>query len=108
MKRLGQGSFGEVRLAVNIDSKEVVAVKILDKEKLKLQKLDDQLKREVSITKQLKHHNVVRLIEIMATSKHIFLVMEYVSGGELFDEVLVKGHCAAYTYDVILSSAHTW
>jgi len=47
-----------------------------------------QIKREVSIMKMVRHPNVVRLHEVLASRVKIYIVLEFVSGGELFDEIV--------------------
>ncbi|XP_022138048.1 CBL-interacting serine/threonine-protein kinase 1, partial [Momordica charantia] len=67
------------------------AVKILDKNKILHLNFSDQIKREISTLKLLKHPNVVRLYEVLASKSKIYLVLECASGGELFDRIESKG-----------------
>lgn len=67
-----------------------MAVKIIDKTQLDEKKLS-KLYREVRIMKLLHHPNIVKLYEVIETKYTIFLVMEYVSGGELYDYLVVHG-----------------
>ena len=69
----------------------MVAVKILDKEQIQHQNMGQQIKKEISIMKQLKHPNVVQMKEVLASRSKIFIVIEYISGGELFEEIVKKG-----------------
>ena len=46
--------------------------------------------REIHILKIVRHPNIVQLYEIIETSKQLFLIMEYASGGELFDYIVKK------------------
>ncbi|KAK7255134.1 hypothetical protein RIF29_28537 [Crotalaria pallida] len=84
---LGQGSFAKVYYGRNLVSNESVAIKVIKKEKLKKERLVKQIKREVSVMRLMKHPHIVELKEVMATKSKIFLVMEYVKGGELFTKV---------------------
>lgn len=68
-----------------------VAVKILNRQKIKSSKMDQKIRREIKILKLFKHPHVIRLYEVIETPKEIFLVMEYVSGGELFDYIVNQG-----------------
>lgn len=65
-----------------------MAVKVLEKTKIKDKKDIDRITREIKILKQVHHPNVVQLYEIIETDKDLYLVMEYSSGGELFDYIV--------------------
>ena len=77
----------------------MVAVKILDKEQIQHQNMGQQIKKEISIMKQLKHPNVVQMKEVLASRSKIFIVIEYISGGELFEEIVKKGYSIYLTID---------
>lgn len=87
-KTLGEGTFAKVKIAKNIDTGENVAIKILDKEKILKHKMVEQIKREISTMKLVKHPYVVQLLEVMASKTKIYIVLEYVTGGELFDKIV--------------------
>ncbi|KAG6419252.1 hypothetical protein SASPL_121468 [Salvia splendens] len=86
-KLLGHGTFAKVYLARNIKTNENVAIKVIDKEKILKVGLTDNVKREISILRRVRHPNIVQLFEVMATKTKIYFVMEYVKGGELFSKV---------------------
>ncbi|XP_016458040.1 CBL-interacting protein kinase 5 [Nicotiana tabacum] len=86
-KLLGKGTFAKVYHARNLKTGESVAVKIIDKEKVMKVGLIDQIKREISVMRLIKHPNVVQLYEVMASKTKIYFAMEYVRGGELFNKV---------------------
>ncbi|XP_016481441.1 CBL-interacting protein kinase 5-like [Nicotiana tabacum] len=86
-KLLGQGTFAKVYHARNLKTGQSVAVKIIDKEKVMKVGLIDQIKREISVMRLIKHPNVVQLYEVMASKTKIYFAMEYVRGGELFNKV---------------------
>ncbi len=67
-----------------------VAIKIIDKTTLDEKKLN-KLYREIRIMKLLHHPNIVKLYEVIETKNTVFLVMEYASGGELYDYLVVHG-----------------
>lgn len=90
-RTLGEGNFGKVKLARDTDSGQLFAVKILEKTKIIDLNNADQIKREISTLKLLKHPNVVRLYEVLASKTRIYMVLEYVNGGELFDKIASKG-----------------
>ncbi|CAG7872097.1 unnamed protein product [Brassica rapa] len=88
---LGKGTFAKVYHAKHITTGESVAIKIINKDHvMKRNGMMDQIKREISIMKLVRHPNIVELKEVMATKTKIFFVMEFVRGGELFAKV-VKG-----------------
>jgi len=89
-KLLGQGTFAKVYLATHLESGENVAIKVIDKEKVLKSGLIDQIKREISVMRLVRHPNIVQLYEVMASKTKIYFAMEYVKGGELFDK-LAKG-----------------
>jgi MAP/microtubule affinity-regulating kinase len=89
-KTVGEGNFAKVKLAKHKLTGQEVAIKIIDKTSLDEKKLS-KLYREVRIMKLLHHPNIVKLYEVIETKHTIFLVMEYVSGGELYDYLVVHG-----------------
>ncbi|KAI5008931.1 hypothetical protein ZWY2020_009979 [Hordeum vulgare] len=86
-KMLGQGTFAKVYHARNIETSQSVAIKVTDKEKVLKGGLTDQIKREISVMKLVKHPNIVQMYEVMATKTKIYFVLEHVKGGELFNKV---------------------
>ncbi|KAJ3693875.1 hypothetical protein LUZ60_009355 [Juncus effusus] len=86
-KLLGQGTFAKVYHARNITTGDNVAIKIIDKEKVIRVGMIDQIKREISVMRLVRHPNIVQLYEVMATKTKIYFIMEYVQGGELFNKV---------------------
>ncbi|KAL9252471.1 CBL-interacting protein kinase 32-like protein [Drosera capensis] len=90
-RTIGEGTFAKVKFARNSETGEPVAIKIMDKEKVLKHKMAEQIKREVATMKRIKHPNVVRLYEVMGSKTKIFIVLEYVTGGELFDKIALNG-----------------
>lgn len=88
---LGEGAFGKVKYAVNTETNEAVAIKILDKDKIQARNMGAQIKKEISIMKMINHHHVVAVKDVFATSAKIFIVLEFVGGGELFDKIANEG-----------------
>lgn len=84
---LGQGTFAKVYYAKNLVTSESVAIKAINKDQVKKEGLMDQIKREISVMRMVRHPNVVELKEVMATKQRVYFVMEYVKGGELFAKV---------------------
>ncbi|KAL9180634.1 hypothetical protein ACHAXT_011087 [Thalassiosira profunda] len=86
---LGAGSFATVRRARHVKTGREYAVKSLDKQQIEKQRMGKQLKREIAILRLIEHPRVVRFYEVLASKTKIYLVLELVEGGELFD-LLVK------------------
>ncbi|KAL0435298.1 UNVERIFIED_CONTAM: CBL-interacting serine/threonine-protein kinase [Sesamum radiatum] len=80
-----------LNFARNSETGEPVAVKILDKDKVLKHKMAEQIKREIATMKLIKHPNVVRIYEVMASKTKIFIVLEFITGGELFDKIVNHG-----------------
>nr|GLL24492.1 SNF1-related protein kinase catalytic subunit alpha KIN11-like [Ipomoea trifida] len=89
-KTLGVGGFGKVKLATHILTGLKVAVKILDRQLIN-DSAAAKVKREINIMRLLVHPHIVRLYEIKETESHIYVVMEYMKCGELFDYITQKG-----------------
>ena len=83
-KTIGKGTFGKVKLGVHNLTGEKVAVKILEKDKIKDQSDIDRINREITILKKVRHPHVVQLYEMIENNDYLYLIMEYCSGGELF------------------------
>ncbi|XP_027330506.1 CBL-interacting serine/threonine-protein kinase 3-like isoform X5 [Abrus precatorius] len=90
-RTIGEGTFAKVKFARNSETGENVALKILDKEKVLKHKMAEQIRREVATMKLIKHPHVVRLFEVMGSKTKIYIVLEYVTGGELFDKIVNHG-----------------
>eukprot|EP00815_Leptocylindrus_aporus_P011166 CAMPEP_0116056302 /NCGR_PEP_ID=MMETSP0322-20121206/3944_1 /TAXON_ID=163516 /ORGANISM="Leptocylindrus danicus var. apora, Strain B651" /LENGTH=573 /DNA_ID=CAMNT_0003540115 /DNA_START=259 /DNA_END=1981 /DNA_ORIENTATION=- len=92
---LGIGAFGKVKLATHCITGHKVAIKILNKAKIKQLGMEEKVQREINILHLCTHPHIIRLYEVIDTPTDIFLVNEYVSGGELFDYIVSKGRLSA-------------
>ncbi|KAL7121661.1 hypothetical protein ACP275_02G194300 [Erythranthe tilingii] len=90
-RTLGEGTFAKVKFATNVQTGDRVAIKIIDRDRVLRHKIIEQIKREISTMKMIKHPNVVNLFEVMASKTKIYIVLEYVDGGELFDKIAKYG-----------------
>jgi serine/threonine protein kinase len=86
---IGEGTFATVRLAINKQTGEQVALKIMDINKIQK---EDRLRidREIKVLKNLRHPNIVHLYNVIQIEEIIYLVTEYVKGKELFDYIVMK------------------
>ena len=93
-KTLGKGSSGRVRLAKNMETGKLSAIKIVPKKFVKsnqAKQLPYGIEREIIIMKLISHPNVMGLYEVWENKSELYLVLEYVEGGELFDYLVSKG-----------------
>ncbi|MBS1889898.1 MAG: protein kinase [Actinobacteria bacterium] len=102
-KTLGKGTFGKVKLAEQTLTGEKVAIKILEKDRIIDVADVERVSREIHILKLIRHPNIIQLyevaqstIQIIETPKQLFLVMEYMQNGELFDYIVkMKKYCGS-------------
>ena len=80
---LGKGKFGQVRLAVHKKTGKEVAIKLIKKKDMKLRELELQ-KREIEVLKMCQHPNIIRLLDVFENPEQIYIVLEYLKGGDLF------------------------
>ncbi|KAF9820578.1 hypothetical protein IEO21_01281 [Rhodonia placenta] len=102
-RTIGKGSSGRVRIARHTKTGQYAAVKIVSKNallssRMSLHSLGDEaerilhsIEREIVIMKLIEHPNIMRLYDVWETSTELYLILEYVEGGELFDYLCNKG-----------------
>ncbi|KAI3992872.1 hypothetical protein MKX01_034222 [Papaver californicum] len=90
-RTIGEGTFAKVKFAQNTETGESVAMKVLDRSTIIRHKMVDQIKREISIMKLVRHPYVVRLREVLASRAKIYIILEFITGGELFDKIVHRG-----------------
>ncbi|KAJ3112433.1 hypothetical protein HK100_002341 [Physocladia obscura] len=105
-KTLGVGSTGRVKLGTHIETNQKVAIKIIPKESLirqsssdsidsqgsgKQNKLNEKTEREITIMKLIQHPNVMQLYDVYETEKELYLILEHIECGELFDYLVSQG-----------------
>uniref|UniRef100_A0A8D1FVG0 calcium/calmodulin-dependent protein kinase n=1 Tax=Sus scrofa TaxID=9823 RepID=A0A8D1FVG0_PIG len=86
---LGTGAFSEVVLAEEKATGKLFAVKCIPKKALKGK--ESSIENEIAVLRKIKHENIVALEDIYESPNHLYLVMQLVSGGELFDRIVEKG-----------------
>ncbi|OAY33350.1 serine/threonine-protein kinase SRK2A [Manihot esculenta] len=87
VKDLGAGNFGVARLLRHKETKELVAMKYIERG----HKIDENVAREIINHRSLRHPNIIRFKEVVLTPTHLAIVMEYAAGGELFDRICSAG-----------------
>uniref|UniRef100_A0A0D3GTP9 non-specific serine/threonine protein kinase n=1 Tax=Oryza barthii TaxID=65489 RepID=A0A0D3GTP9_9ORYZ len=87
IKDIGSGNFGVAKLVRDVRTKELFAVKFIERG----QKIDENVQREIMNHRSLRHPNIVRFKEVVLTPTHLAIVMEYAAGGELFERICSAG-----------------
>ncbi|EJD07417.1 Pkinase-domain-containing protein, partial [Fomitiporia mediterranea MF3/22] len=102
-RTIGKGAMGVVRIARHAKTGQYAAVKIMSKMQViqsrrSLKNLEDDaerilraLEREIVVMKLVDHPNIMRLYDVWETSGELYLILEYVEGGELFDYIIERG-----------------
>uniref|UniRef100_A0A3Q2HJJ0 non-specific serine/threonine protein kinase n=1 Tax=Equus caballus TaxID=9796 RepID=A0A3Q2HJJ0_HORSE len=90
LRTLGEGSFGKVKLALHIPTGTEVAIKIIPKKEQSASTAKNLL-CEVHSLKTLRHPHIVGLLEVINTEDTLFLVTEFVSGGDMHEHVMKHG-----------------
>ena len=86
IQKLGDGAYGTVYLATNLMTKQKVAMKKIDK--VKDNEIDDmEIKNEIDILRKLDHPNIVKIIEFYSASKAYYIITDYCSCGELYNQI---------------------
>ncbi|XP_024317501.1 serine/threonine-protein kinase SAPK3 isoform X1 [Brachypodium distachyon] len=103
LKELGAGNFGVARLVRDKRTKELSAVKYIQRGN----KIDENVQREIINHRALRHPNIIRFKEVCLTPTHLAIVMEYAAGGELFQRICTAGRFsedeARYFFQQLLS-----
>ncbi|XP_028092780.1 serine/threonine-protein kinase SRK2E-like isoform X4 [Camellia sinensis] len=87
VRDIGSGNFGVARLMRDKQTKDLVAVKYIERG----DKIDENVQREIINHRSLRHPNIVRFKEVILTQTHLAIVMEYAAGGELFERIRNAG-----------------
>ena len=89
-KTIGEGTFGKVRIGTHTLTGEKVAIKILEKERVIDVSDVERVAREIHILKIIRHPYIIQLYEIIETKKELYLIMEYATGGELYNYIVTN------------------
>lgn len=87
VKDIGSGNFGVAKLVRDKVSKELFAIKFIERG----HKIDEHVQREIMNHRSLNHPNIIRFKEVLLTATHLAIVMEYAAGGELFERICSAG-----------------
>ncbi|KAH0790367.1 CAMK family protein kinase [Histomonas meleagridis] len=86
LQTLGSGSTSKVKLAQHCQTEELVAIKIIKKSHFAHKpNLEKKIHREIALMKLMDHPHILKLKEVLESSRHLHLVLEYAENGELFD-----------------------
>ncbi|RWR83251.1 serine/threonine-protein kinase SAPK7-like protein [Cinnamomum micranthum f. kanehirae] len=106
VRDIGSGNFGVARLMRNKETRELVAMKYIERGR----KIDENVAREIINHRSLRHPNIIRFKEVILTPTHLSIVMEYAAGGELFERICNAGRFsedeARYFFQQLISGVH--
>ena len=89
-EKIGEGTFSTVKLAINRQTGEKVAIKIMEKSKMVYEEDKNRLEREIEVLKIIRHPNLIHLYSVLKKDDTIYLIMKYIKGIELFDYIVNK------------------
>ena len=96
LSTIGRGTFSKVKLGLHMPTKQKVAIKILDKEKINDEADIERIRREIHILSILRHPNIVQLYETITRDNNIYIIMEYIEGKDLFQYIYYMQHLTEY------------
>jgi len=88
---LGEGTFGKVRKGRHVITGMTVAIKVLEKQRMRTREDLERVEREIDLLHRVDHADVIRLYEVIRTQNVIYLVMEFCNAGSLFDHIVKRG-----------------
>lgn len=88
---IGKGAFGKVTLGMHKLTGKYVAIKTIEKSFMKDEFSKRKVFQEVYLLKKIRHSNVIRLLEVFESEKHLLIVMEYAGGGDLLQLIKRRG-----------------
>ena len=91
VRNLGSGSTGKTKLGIHQETKQPVALKIIRKEDFSQKpELQSKIQREIALMRLFDHPNILKLVDILESPRHLYIGLEYASKGELFEYVVSK------------------
>ncbi|CAN6269870.1 unnamed protein product [Urochloa humidicola] len=92
VREIGAGNFGVAKLMRNKETRELVAMKFIERgSRIVLWQIDENVFREIVNHRSLRHPNIIRFKEVVLTPTHLAIVMEFAAGGELFERICEAG-----------------
>ena len=88
---IGEGAFSVVKLVYNEKTSQYFACKIISKDKLSTDKRMQRFENEIRIQQQLNHPNIVKIFDLFKDEDNYYIILEFCSGGELFQLIVDKG-----------------
>jgi serine/threonine protein kinase len=96
LRTIGEGEFGKVKLGVKLNTQSAVAIKLIKKKSVYNQNKLTKLCQEISILEKVNHPYIIKTYEVIEDKDYIGIIMEYASGGELFEYILAHRYLEEY------------
>ncbi|KAF9190261.1 hypothetical protein BGZ51_008792 [Haplosporangium sp. Z 767] len=110
LQTLGEGEFAKVKLGMHAQTGEEVAIKLIRRQSVDNTPRINKIGREISVLRTIRHPNIIALFDVIETERYIGIVIEYASGGELFDHILanryLKERDACRLFAQLMSGVH--
>ncbi|KAF9926831.1 hypothetical protein FBU30_003653 [Linnemannia zychae] len=110
LQTLGEGEFAKVKLGMHAETGEEVAIKLIRRQSVDNTPRINKIGREISVLRTIRHPNIISLFDVIETERYIGIVIEYASGGELFDHILahryLKERDACRLFAQLMSGVH--
>ena len=92
LKNLGEGTQGKVKLCLDTETGEKVAIKIIKKSLFDTKKdFKRKIMREIALMRFLDHPHLIKLKEVFESTNHLYMILEYAENGELYDYLVARG-----------------
>eukprot|EP00471_Norrisiella_sphaerica_P004988 CAMPEP_0184486116 /NCGR_PEP_ID=MMETSP0113_2-20130426/7667_1 /TAXON_ID=91329 /ORGANISM="Norrisiella sphaerica, Strain BC52" /LENGTH=222 /DNA_ID=CAMNT_0026867857 /DNA_START=355 /DNA_END=1020 /DNA_ORIENTATION=- len=101
--QIGKGRFSTVHRAVDVKTNQKVAVKLINKNLCRREREREALRTEIAILKLVHHPNIIRTKEIFETCDQIYIVMELIKAGDLFERIISKKIFPEYVVRSVIS-----
>ncbi|KAF9194537.1 hypothetical protein BGZ51_009100 [Haplosporangium sp. Z 767] len=110
LQTLGEGEFAKVKLGMHAETREEVAIKLIRRQSVDNTPRINKIGREISVLRTIRHPHIISLFDVIETERYIGIVIEYASGGELFDHILahryLKEKDACRLFAQLMSGVH--